>query len=61
VLAGNVLTYDVKVANAAPPRRVDVALTDTLPAWVTFQGYQVSSGTAPARCCRARRTICRAT
>jgi uncharacterized repeat protein (TIGR01451 family) len=45
VLAGNVLTYDVKVTNNGPSTAVDVALTDVLSAWVTFQGSQVSNGT----------------
>ena len=45
VLAGSVLTYDVKVTNHGPSSAVDVVLTDVLPAWVTYQGYQVSNGT----------------
>jgi uncharacterized repeat protein (TIGR01451 family) len=44
VLAGTVLTFDVKVTNNGPSTAVDVALADVLPAWVTFQGYQVSNG-----------------
>jgi len=44
VLAGTVLTFDVKVTNNGPSTAVDVALTDVLPDWVAFQGYEVSNG-----------------
>ena len=44
VLAGEILTYDVVVANAGPSSAVNVLLEDTLPAGVSFQGYVIANG-----------------
>ena len=44
VLAGNVLTYDVKITNNGPSTALDPALTDAMPSQVTFLGYQVQNG-----------------
>ncbi|MGB5047727.1 MAG: hypothetical protein WBO46_02220, partial [Caldilineaceae bacterium] len=44
VLAGNLLTYTLGVANAGPSAAVSVVLSDTLPAGVSITGLATSAG-----------------
>ena len=45
VLAGQLLTYSLSVANAGPSSATGVTVTDTLPAGVTFDSATPSQGT----------------
>ncbi len=45
VIAGQDLTYDIRVSNAGPSTARNVVMQDTLPSGVTFAGYTVSGGT----------------
>src|SRR6185436_977012 len=53
VLAGQLLTYSLSVANAGPSSATGVSVTDTLPAGVTFSSATPSQGT----CSQASGTV----